>query len=167
MTIEVWSNTNNHLKDYRILFSESNDLSFVFYSLFSFSYVIYLKYLIFNMPDFIGFCSLVIFKKSNLVKTWCGVSPANAVCMAQHDWWDMVTSSNGNIFRVTSHLCGNPPVTSEFPAPRPVTRSFDVFFDLRLNERLSTQSWSWWFETLSRPLWRHSNGTRRLVTDGV
>ena len=38
---------------------------------------------------------------------------------------------------------------------RPVTRSFDVFFDLRLNKRLSNQSWGWWFETLSRPLWRH------------
>ena len=25
----------------------------------------------------------------------------------------------------------------EFPAQRPVTRSFDVFFDLRLNKRLS------------------------------
>ena len=36
-------------------------------------------------------------------------------------------------------------------------RSFDVFIDLRLNKRLSKQSWGWWFETLSRPLWRHSN----------
>ena len=27
---------------------------------------------------------------------------------------------------------GNLPVTGEFPAQRPVTRSFDVFFDLRL-----------------------------------
>ena len=40
---------------------------------------------------------------------------------------------------------------------RPVARSFDVFFDLRLNKRLSKQSWSWWFETLSHPLWRHCN----------
>ena len=40
---------------------------------------------------------------------------------------------------------------------RPVTRSFDVSFDLRLNKRLSKQSWGWWFETLSRPLWRHCN----------
>ena len=39
----------------------------------------------------------------------------------------------------------------------PVTRSFDIFFDLRLNKRLSKQSWVWWFETLSRPLWRHRN----------
>ena len=29
------------------------------------------------------------------------------------------------------------PVTGESPPPRPVTRSFDVFFDLRLNKRLS------------------------------
>ena len=45
-------------------------------------------------------------------------------------------------------LCaGNSPVTGEFPAQRPVTRSFDVFFDLQLNKRLSKQSWGWWFET--------------------
>ena len=39
-------------------------------------------------------------------------------------------------------LCaGNSPVTGEFPAQRPVTRSFDVFFDLRPNKRLSKHSW--------------------------
>ena len=55
-------------------------------------------------------------------------------------------------------LCaGNSPVTGEFPAQRPVTRSFDVFFDLRFNKRLSKQSWGWWFETPSRSLWRHCN----------
>ena len=54
---------------------------------------------------------------------------------------------------------GNSPVAGEFPAQRPVTRSFDVFFDLRLNKRLSKQSWGWWFEKLSRPLWRPCNGT--------
>ena len=40
--------------------------------------------------------------------------------------------------------CGNStgtkPVPGEFPAQRPVTRSFDVFFDLRLNKQLSKQS---------------------------
>ena len=55
-------------------------------------------------------------------------------------------------------LCvGNSPVTGEFPAQRPVTRSFDVYFDLRLNKRLSRQSWGWWFEILSRSLWHHCN----------
>ena len=52
---------------------------------------------------------------------------------------------------------GNSPVPGEFPSQRPVTRSFDVFFDLRLNKRLNKQSWGWWFETLSSPFWRHSN----------
>ena len=51
----------------------------------------------------------------------------------------------------------NSPVPGEFPVQRPVTRSFDVFFDLRLNKPLSKQSWGWWFETLSPPLWRHCN----------
>ena len=52
---------------------------------------------------------------------------------------------------------GNSPVTGEFPAQGPVTRSFDVFVDPRLNKRLSKQSWGWWFETPSRPIWRHCN----------
>ena len=64
----------------------------------------------------------------------------------------MMTSPNGNFFRVTGPLCG------EFPSQRPVTRSFDVFFDLCLNKRLSKQSGGWWFETPSRSLWCHCNG---------
>ena len=55
---------------------------------------------------------------------------------------------------------GNSPITGEFPAQRPVTRSFNVFFDLRLNKRLSKQSRGWWFETPSRPLWRQGNAWR-------
>ena len=69
----------------------------------------------------------------------------------------MMTSSNGNIFRVTSPLCGEFTGPGEFPTQRPVTRSFDVFFDLRPNKRLSKQWRGWWFETLSRPFWRHRN----------
>ena len=53
---------------------------------------------------------------------------------------------------------GNSPVAGEFPSQRPVRRSFDVFYDLRLNTILRKQSWGWWFETLSRPLWRQCNG---------
>ena len=75
------------------------------------------------------------------------------------NWRCMMTSSNGNIFRVTGHLWGNSPVPGEFPTQRPVTRSFDVFFDLRPNKRLNKQSWGWWFETLSWSLWRHCNGS--------
>ena len=56
----------------------------------------------------------------------------------------------------------NSTVTSEFPVQRPVARSFDILFDLRLNRRLSKPSWGWWFESPSGPLWRHCNGAACL-----
>ena len=71
--------------------------------------------------------------------------------------WFMMTSSNGSIFCVTGPLCGEFTGPGEFPTQRPVTRSFDVFFDLHLNKRLSKQPWGWWFETSSWSLWRQSN----------
>ena len=77
--------------------------------------------------------------------------------MAKLKLWTMMTSSNGNIFRVTGPLCGEFTGPREFPTQRPVTRSFDVFLDLRLNKRLSKQPWGWWFETPPRPLWRQCN----------
>ena len=49
-------------------------------------------------------------------------------------WW------RHQIFRVTGHLCGEFTGTGEFPTQRPVTRNFDVYFDLRLNKRLCKQS---------------------------
>ena len=62
------------------------------------------------------------------------------------------------IFSALLAICaGNSPVTGEFPAQRPVTRSFDVYFDLHLNKQLSKQLWGWWFETHSWSLWRHCN----------
>ena len=48
---------------------------------------------------------------------------------------------------------GKSPVTGEFPAQRPVTWSFDVFFDLCQNKHLSKQWRGWWFETPSSPSW--------------
>ena len=72
-------------------------------------------------------------------------------------WWRYQME----IFSALLAICaGNSPVTGEFPTQRPVTRSFDIFFDLRLNKRLSKQSWVWWSETPSRLLWRHCNGFR-------
>ena len=74
--------------------------------------------------------------------------------LSQISWWRHQMES----FSVLLVICaGNSPVPGEFHAQKPVTRSFDVFFDLRLNKRLSKQSWGWWFETLSCPLWRHCN----------
>ena len=67
-------------------------------------------------------------------------------------WW----RHQRETFSALLALCaGNSPVTDEFPSQRPVTRSFDVFFDLPLSKRLSKQSRGLWFETPSRPFWRH------------
>ena len=48
-----------------------------------------------------------------------------------------------------------PPVTDGVPSQWPVTRSFDVFFDLYLHKSLSKQSGRRWFDTPSRSLWRN------------
>ena len=69
----------------------------------------------------------------------------------------MMTSSNGNISALLALCAGNSPVTIEFPAQRPVTWSFDVFFHLCLNKRLSKQSRGWWFEMPWCSLWHHCN----------
>ena len=61
----------------------------------------------------------------------------------------IMTSSNGNI---STWL-----VLGELPAQMPVTRTFDIFFDVRLNKRLSKQSWGWWLDMPSCSLWRHCN----------
>ena len=64
------------------------------------------------------------------------------------------------IFSALLALCkGNPPVTGGFPSQRPVTRNFENFFDLCLNNRLNNQSRRRWSETPSHPLWRHCNGS--------
>ena len=129
---------------------------------------IFLQLLLVNMPSLTGLVSLVsqeyIFVYTLCIKKYRHPS----VCHNMKDchvikWrWHflcnfMMTSSNGNIFRVTGPFCGEFTGPGEFPTQRPVTRSFDVFLDLRLNKRLNKQSWGWWFETLSRPFWRHRN----------
>ena len=68
-------------------------------------------------------------------------------------WWrhQMETFSAWLAF-----CAGNSPVFGGFPSHRSVTRSFGVFFDLRLNKRLKTQSTRRWFDMPSHSLWRHS-----------
>ena len=69
-------------------------------------------------------------------------------------WWRHQMETISALLAICA---GNSPVSGEILAQRPVTQSFDVFFDLRLNGRLSKHSWGWWLEMPSRPLWRHSN----------
>ena len=88
---------------------------------------------------------------------WHHQATENYMICVTRFWKFMITSSNGNIFRVTGPLCGKFTGPGEFPSQRPVTRSFDVFFDLHLNKCLSKQSRGWRFEMPLRPLWRHCN----------
>ena len=84
----------------------------------------------------------------------CQLRIGDAELSYNFSWW----RHQMEIFSTLLALCaGNLPVTGEFPSQRPVARSFDVFFDLRLNKRLSKQSWGWWLDTKSRSLWRRCN----------
>ena len=81
-----------------------------------------------------------------------------------HRWQIIImTSSNGNIFRITALCEENPPVTGGFPPQRPVTGSFDVFFDLSVNKLLIKHSRRWWFETQLRSSWRHMGRILKLT----
>ena len=87
---------------------------------------------------------------------WPIIDVTNACYKTKYcwSWWRHQIET----FSALQAICvGNSLVSGEFPAQRPVTWSFDVFFDLYLNKRLSKQSWVWWFEALSLPLWRHRN----------
>ena len=77
----------------------------------------------------------------------------------------LMTSSNGNIFRVTGLLYGEFTGDRWIPTQRPVTRSFNVFFDLHLKQQLSKQRRRRWFETPSLSLWRHCNADMYVQSD--
>ena len=57
--------------------------------------------------------------------------PSEVMWRRGGSWWRHQSSA------LLAICAGNSPVVGEFPAQRPVTRSFDVFFDLRLHKRLS------------------------------
>ena len=76
------------------------------------------------------------------------------VTMVLNIWWRHQMEKKSALLALCAR---NSPVTGEFPSQRPVTQSFDVFFDLRLNKRFSKQSWGWWFDMPSRSLWCHCN----------
>ena len=79
--------------------------------------------------------------------TWVGVTkPVSSISLS---WWrHRMETLSASLAR-----CGwNPSVSGGFPSQRPVTRSFDVFFDLRMNKRLNKHSRLHWFETPSRSL---------------
>ena len=108
---------------------------------------------------------MIVLQKSNIKLTdfykvlflsqllfYDGLNLAVFVCLSQVQlikgtWWHHQMEA----LAALQTLCaGNSPVTGELPTQRPATRSFDVFFDLRLNKPLGKQSQGWWFEMLSR-----------------
>ena len=58
--------------------------------------------------------------------------------IADVTWWRHQMEAFSALLAICA---GNSPVPGEFPAQRPMSRSFDVFIDLRLNKRLSKPSW--------------------------
>ena len=118
-----------------------------------------------KQPSFVALPSPLMHERqfADLLKTnewcqtvwWCQQDDVNKMRgkIITNTWWchQMETCS------VLLALCaGNSPVT--------VTRSFDVLFDLRLNKRLSKQSWSWGCETPLCSLWCHCNVNKMMST---
>ena len=103
----------------------------------------------------------MVFSETDLNCETSGISVQ--MTFINQTWWlhQMET------FSMLLAICaGNWPVTGEFPSQRPVTWSFDVYFDLCLNKRLSKQWWGWWFVMPLRSLWHDCNiwGTLWLST---
>ena len=106
---------------------------------------------------------------ANLESSWVYIFSYITQPLWDNSWWPqyicvhkpnhhcLMTSSNGYfphyywsfVRGTTGHRC--------IPIMKAVVRNFDVFFDLRLNKRLSKQSTRQWFERPSRSLWRHGN----------
>ena len=73
-------------------------------------------------------------------------------------------------FSALPAICaGNSPVPREIPAQRPVTRNFDVFFDLRPNKLLSkhSYSWGWLFEIIRQTGKYKRNRKLALMKSGI
>ena len=107
------------------------------------------------------FLSSVFCRIALLPHNWNTISQIPA--SDSRSWWryQMVTFS-----ALQALYAGNSKVTGELPSQRPVTRSFDVFFDLRLNKRVSKQSKRRWFWAPSRSLWHHCKVLTTAVEEG-
>ena len=119
-------------------------------------YCLLVKYFVLNIRPMINrwlffVCDFIQYNQINALRLISKFS------VLPYNCWYYSQQSHMNIFRVTGPLCG------EFTCPRwiPLTKASDTelccFFDLRLNEPLSKQSWGWWFETPLSPLWRQCN----------
>ena len=88
-------------------------------------------------------CRVTLVQFRDFTKLSCAVGPwfRKPFLWRQSSWWRHQMETFSALLAICA---GNSPVPGEFPTQRPVTRSFDVYFDLRPNKRLSKQSWGWW-----------------------
>ena len=92
-------------------------------------------------------------------RCWLYLLVRNDFVWSLTSWWRHQMET----FSALLDICaGNSPVPDEFPIQRPLTRSFDVFFDVHPNKQFSKQWWGWWINTPSCPLWRHRNDRARF-----
>ena len=87
---------------------------------------------------------------------WNWSASISSACRPRKTWWRHQMETFSALLAICAE---NSPVSGEFATQRPVTRGFDVYFDLRPDKRLSKQTLGWWFETPSHSLWRHRNDT--------
>ena len=80
---------------------------------------------------------VLVWLSQHLLPGWPAPLPSRSVCKVD-SWWRHQMETFSALLAISA---GNSPVTSEFPTQRPVTRRFDVFFDLRVNKRSSKHSW--------------------------
>ena len=99
--------------------------------------------------------------KANIVNTsqWWG----EQILLGPHFVWSWWRHQMETFSALLAICARNSPVPGEFPAQRPATRSFDVFYHLHPNKRLSKQWWGWWFETPPCLLRRHRNVLTKLI----
>ena len=102
-----------------------------------------------------------IFRSFGTIQLWFPSARTAVFTPLSYSWWRHQMETFSALLAICA---GNSPATGDFPAQRLVTRSFDVFFDLRPNKGLSKQSWGWWFDTPSRPLWHQCNDWNRNIS---
>ena len=99
--------------------------------------IIAIKSLRFDL--FLSFFSIICCKHEISVQLVSNINQAEdrhvvLNCTRRVPWWRHQMETFSALLAICA---GNSPVPGEFPTQRPVTRSFDVFFGLRLNKRLS------------------------------
>ena len=104
-----------------------------------------LKHVSKRSPRYLAACQILIFYSYHIF--WS----LHWYLWTKTSWWRYQMETFSALLAICAR---NSPVPGEFPTQRPVTRSFDVFFDLCPYKRLSKQWWRRWFETPSCPLWR-------------